>query len=123
MIEVIVIVSLIITGLHIAFAAGNFLSPVRVFVANYLDKGFGQKVSKYIQKPLWDCLPCMGSVWTLIITWHFDLWLIAAVCGLNTIIGRLIEKDEVVLEEVKGVERVTEYHDEVPTISRQKVNV
>jgi hypothetical protein len=117
MIEQAIILSLIITGLHVAFQPGNVLSPVRVFLANGLDKILDNKWSKYVQKPLWDCLACMSSVWTIVLTWSFDIRVILAVCGLNVIISRLIERDEAMVP----VEQVTEYHDDVPTISRQKV--
>jgi hypothetical protein len=112
----VILMSLIITGIHIAFAEGNALSFVRVWIANRMDAAIGSKWSKYIQKPLWDCLPCMSSVWTIVITRRFDLLLICAVCGLNVIIARVIEQDEAL---VHGSEQQTEYHDEIPTLSRQ----
>lgn len=125
MIERIVILSLIITGIHIVFQQGNVLSPVRVLVANFLDKKLDKKWSCYVQKPLWCCLPCMSSVWTIVLTWHFDVFLICAVCGLNVIISRIIEQEETVeLQEVKGFAipgklQETEYMDDIPTLSRQ----
>lgn len=120
--EKIIITSLIITAIHIAFKPGNVLSFLRVWIANGLDIIVGMKWSKYVQKPLWDCLPCMASVWTVVITGRFDVILICAVCGLNVIIGRLIEREEVLeVEQMKGTERVTEYFDEAPTITRQKL--
>lgn len=114
-------ISLIITAIYVCFSQGMILSFVRVAVANLLDKRIGKKWSLYVQKPLWGCLPCMASIWTVVIAWRFDIWLMLAVCGLNVIISRIIERDETVELEVKGTERVTEYHDEVPTISRQKL--
>jgi hypothetical protein len=116
MIDKVIIVSLIIAGLQFAFMQGNVLSPVRVFAANYLDKWFGQKVSKYIQKPLWGCMPCMASVWGLILL-GVNIPAIVAVCGLNVIISQAIDFSEG--EAIVGQVQETEYHDDVPTISRQ----
>jgi hypothetical protein len=116
MIGQVIIASLIITGLHFAFMQGNVLSPVRVFVANYLDKWFGQKVSKYIQKPLWACMPCMASVWGLILC-GLNIPVILGVCGLNVIISQAVDFGEG--EVIHGTMQETEYHDDVPTISRQ----
>jgi hypothetical protein len=117
----VIIISLIITALHFAFMQGNFLSPVRMFMANGFDIVFGRKWSLIIQKPLWGCLPCMASVWGLIFC-GFNLPLICAVCGLNVIICQSLVfcggEDEV----IQGSIQETEYHDDVPTISRHKTN-
>lgn len=126
MIERIIILSLIITGIHVVFQQGNMLSSVRVLVANWLDNTIGKKWSCYVQKPLWCCIPCMASVWTIVLTWDVDVFLICAVCGLNLIISRIIEQEETVeLQEVNGFAipgklQETEYMDDVPTISRHK---
>jgi hypothetical protein len=114
MIEKIIIVSLVITGLHFAFMQGNVLSPVRVWCANRLDAWFGQKWSKYIQKPLWGCMPCMASIWGLILC-GVHLMPILAVCGLNVIISQSL-----VFGEGEVIHGETEYFDDVPTISRHK---
>lgn len=116
MIEKIIIVSLIITGLHFAFMQGNVLSPVRVWCANRLDAWIGQKWSKYVQKPLWGCMPCMASVWGLILC-GVNIPAILAVCGLNVIISQSLTFGEG--EVIVGTVQETEYHDDVPTISRQ----
>lgn len=113
--EKIIITSLIITAIHIAFKPGNVLSFLRVWIANGLDITVGMKWSKYVQKPLWDCLPCMASVWTIVITGRFDVLLICAVCGLNVIISQAL----IFADEGEVVHGETEYHDEVPTISTQ----
>lgn len=120
MIEKAVILSLIITGIHTAFQAGNVLSPVRVLLANVLDRIIGKTWSRYAQKPLWDCLPCMASVWGIVLSWSFNVPLLLAICGLNVIISRSIEQEESMM--ITGAEQETEYHDEVPTLSRQKLS-
>lgn len=116
MIGEVIIASLIITGLHFAFMQGNVLSPVRVFVANKLDAWIGKKWSAIVQKPLWNCMPCMASVWGLILL-GVNIPAILAVCGLNVIISQAIDFSEG--EVIAGQVQETEYHDDVPTISRQ----
>lgn len=90
MLQTIAVLSLSITGIHAAFQQGNVLGWLRIAVANWLDKVFGVKVSRYVQKPLWDCLPCMASVWTIVLTVSINVPLILGVCGLNACIERLI---------------------------------
>lgn len=87
------VISLAIAGVHVAFADGNILAPVRIWAANQLDR-LGLSASKYIQKPLWSCLPCMGGIWTILLTWRFDLLLILAVVGLNALLERLYYAQE-----------------------------
>jgi hypothetical protein len=121
MIAKVILISLFCTGLHIAFSQGNALSFIRVWVANKLDHLLGKKWSLYVQKPIWGCLPCMASVYGLLLG-GFNLLIICAVCGLNVIIDRKIVRDEeapaILGEAIHGV---TEYTDEVPTMSRQSL--
>lgn len=102
-IECVVLVSLMITGIYVSFQDGNILSPVRVFVANGLDKFLGKKWSRVIQKPLWDCLACMASLWTIALTQRFDIGLILAVAGLNALIDKwFTDEEEVRYPPVEG---------------------
>lgn len=101
MLQTIVVYSLIITGIYVAFQQGNVLGWLRIAVANGLDKAIGKKWSRYIQKPLWDCLPCMASVWTVVLDvatgvspWQLLLLLILGVCGLNALLEYSIIKSE-----------------------------
>jgi hypothetical protein len=94
MIEKVVILSLMITAVYTLFQEGNLLSPVRIWGANILDRSFGLKWSRYIQKPLWDCLPCMASVWGILLSWSFDVRLLLAVCGVNVIVSRFVFDDD-----------------------------
>lgn len=87
------IVSMKITAIYYSMFPGNILSRVRIAFANVFDKVFGDVASRIIQKPLWDCLPCMASVWTVIITWSIDINtipMILVVCGINVIIESAI---------------------------------
>lgn len=113
------VASLICTGIYALFLEGNLLSPVRVRVANFLDKRVGPRASKIIQKPLYGCLPCMASVWGMILV-GFNIPVILALCGMNLIVERLIDApDEPGALTVLGASQETEYSDDVPTISRQ----
>lgn len=85
------ILSLQITAIYIVFQQGMFLGWLRIAMANVFDKLLGKKRSRYFQKPLFDCLPCMASVWTIILMWHFDVRMILAVCGLNIIIDKFLD--------------------------------
>lgn len=103
MLQLVILLSLVITGIYTAFQQGNVLGWLRIICANFLDKILGKKLSRYVQKPLWDCLPCMGSVWTIVFTWHADVFTILAVCGLLTFADKLLaEKEEIVCNNVEG---------------------
>lgn len=87
-------ISLQILALHILFRQGNLLFSLRRATANVLDRYTGLTASRYIQKPLWDCLPCMASVWTITLTFSLDIPLILAVCGCNTLLELLIPAED-----------------------------
>lgn len=86
-----IILSLQITAIYIVFQQGMLLGWMRIAMANMFDTTFGKKRSRYIQKPLFDCLPCMASVWTTILTQEIDLGMILLVCGLNLIIEKFLD--------------------------------
>lgn len=96
------ILSLQITCIYALFQQGNLLGSVRIKAANYLDRIFGKRHSRYIQKPLWDCLPCMASLWTIILTLGINPFLMMTVCGINVLINKIID-DEEGLDDEKGV--------------------
>lgn len=107
-----VIVSVRIVAVYILFRDGMLLSFLRVRFANWIEDLDGcstkedhirhLKFCRYIQKPLWDCLPCMGSLWTLIwMIWDGDIisfnqvvTVVFLVVGLNTLISFSFFKDE-----------------------------
>lgn len=93
MIEKATILSLVITTIYVLFQQGMFLGWLRIFIANVLDRICGLRISKYIQKPIWDCLPCMAGIWTIILTLSFDLKLIFIVCGINVLIEKFLDYD------------------------------
>jgi len=83
-------ISLFCTGLFVAMnAKGMLLVPVANFLSTYLPE--------WICKPIFECLVCMSSVWTVVFWTVFvqkDYWHIIPamfiVAGLNTIIYALI---------------------------------
>lgn len=87
-------ISLQITAIYVLFQQGSLFGWVRICIANLLDKYFDKIKSIYIQKPLWDCLCCMSSFWTILLTWSFDIRLLLCVCGVNCIIYNLFFADE-----------------------------
>lgn len=86
-------ISIMLTAIHILFWDGMLLGWLRIMAANLLDWMVGIKASKYIQKPMWDCLPCMSLLGTVIITWGFNIKLILLVCGLNVLIEKFIDHE------------------------------
>lgn len=96
MIEIPVILSLQITCIYFLFAEGQFLGWLHIWSANKLDKLVGLTASKYIQKPLWDCLPCMASIWTIVLTESLNWKLILVVCGINVLIDKLLSYERII---------------------------
>lgn len=81
--------SLAILAIYICFRQGMVLGWLRIIVANFLDKRAGKVLSFYIQKPLFECLPCMAGIWTILLTWQVNVFQILTVCGLNFVIAKL----------------------------------
>lgn len=105
-----IILSLQITAIYIVFEKTMLLGWFKGPVATAIDDGCifffekikasetlmkGKRLSRYIQKPLWDCLPCMASVWTIFLTWSFDIRLILIVCGINILIDKFINDERI----------------------------
>ncbi|WP_346236744.1 hypothetical protein ABDK00_014080 [Niabella insulamsoli] len=90
MIQQALILSLQILAIHAITLPGMIAERPRAIVATWMDKTFGLKWSKTIQKPLWGCIICMSGIWTIILTMSFDLKLIFIVCGINVIADKLI---------------------------------
>lgn len=87
--------SLVMTAIFVAVQPGNILEIPTAFISTCLDMVFKKRpaISVYIVKPLWGCLPCMGSVWVTILTRHFDLQQILIVVGINCIIDKFLDYD------------------------------
>ena len=83
MIQNAITISLQITALYILFQQGSLFGPAKVFFANTFDKYLGKRNSLMLQKPLWECMVCMSSFWTIVISCSIDLPLMLCVCGIN----------------------------------------
>lgn len=94
MIEKAIILSLMITALHVSMCEGMILNRLRIAIGNALDK---VKLS-VLKRPIYECLICMGGVYSVLIypvLWGFSfevLPVMLCVIGLNAIVSRLIEE-------------------------------
>lgn len=89
----IVILTLIITAVHACTWDGMLLHRPAEWLGSLLDRLH----LSVLRKPLFECLICMGGVWTLIIdpllfdiVWWWVLPDMLAVIGLNTLISAMI---------------------------------
>lgn len=95
MIETSLNISLIILGIHAAMQDGMILERPRVSIQNAMDKIFGVVWSEWLQKPLFSCVTCMSSVWSIVLSPYFGMsWydvpvVILTVAGLNFVIDTL----------------------------------
>lgn len=93
MITRIVILSLIITAIHVSTWEGMILHRPAEWLGGLLDLFLCFSV---LRKPLFECLICMGGVWTLVldpILFGWSWWVLVdmlAVIGMNTIISAVI---------------------------------
>lgn len=91
-------ISLIVTAIYASMWEGMIFSGLRVKVSNLIDRFFKSKTAYMLKKPLFDCLICMGGLYTLIIypvLFGFDIHIFKTmleVIGINTIISGLISK-------------------------------
>lgn len=96
--------SLQITAIHVIFIQGELLGWLRIWAANNIDEACintckklklekpvtrGKAASEYIQKPMWGCVKCMASIWTILLTNSINIPLIFIVCGINVLIDKI----------------------------------
>lgn len=93
MITRIIIISLICTALHVCAWEGMLLHRPAEWIGGLLDKA---RLSK-LRKPLFECLICMGGIYTLIldpllfdIVWWWAIPDMLCVIGLNTLVTAAI---------------------------------
>lgn len=88
MITRIIVISLICTALHVCAWEGMLLHKPAEWVGGLLDKMH----LSVLRKPLWECLICMGGIYTLVLDpiifgWTWGVLVdIPCVIGLNTLI-------------------------------------
>jgi hypothetical protein len=90
----IIIISLIITAIHVTTWDGMIFHRPAEWLGSVLDRFHASS----LRKPLFECLICMGGVWTIVLdtlifgwTW-FVLVDMLAVIGLNTLISAVISR-------------------------------
>lgn len=90
----IIIISLIITAIHVTTWDGMIFNRPAEWLGSVLDRSR----TSFLRKPLFECLICMGGVWTIVLdtlifgwTW-FVLVDMLAVIGLNTLISAVISR-------------------------------
>lgn len=111
MLEKIVITSLCITLIHVSMMEGMVLFKLR----QRMDPFFPY----WIQKPLYECLPCMCSYWGTILYFWFTgeynlqgfIVFVLAVGGVNTIISvfinrNIVEKEPLPADLVRDVDSI-----------------
>lgn len=104
-------ISLICTGIHVCFMEGMIFSKLRFDVykiyliwhrikfkklksTDYIDQddyAIIETAIEFISKPIYDCLPCMASIWTILIMREIDIKSIIIVCGMNAIIASILQ--------------------------------
>lgn len=96
-------ISLICTGIHVCFLDGMVFYRFRLcdIVMNAYQNIYPSctvkqyklvdSIMTWISKPLYDCLPCMASFWTIVLMQKFDLKSILIVCGMNAIISSVLQ--------------------------------
>lgn len=92
MLEQIVILSLIITAIHVTTWEGMIFHRPALLLGDLLDLMF----LSILRKPLFECIICMGGVYTLVLYpilygWSWNLLpTMLGVIGLNTLIAAFI---------------------------------
>jgi len=89
-------ISLCILAVYACTREGMILERPRAAVQTFLDRVCGYSLSEWLQKPLFGCLVCMASLWTLVLSPVFSvkLWdipiMALTVCGINYVLWKFI---------------------------------
>lgn len=101
MINQILITSLVCFGIYKAtrYSYNRIEDSEHFEVLGCIKKYGDQHFPTWIQKPLYNCPPCMGSFWSVVTSCYFGfgvelLLIIPAVSGLNYILTRLFPYTE-----------------------------
>ena len=92
----IIILSLIITAIHVTTWEGMIFHRPAEWIGEWLDRWH----MSVLRKPLWECNICMGGVWTLVldpILYGWSWWVLVdmlCVIGLNTLIASALSRLE-----------------------------
>lgn len=88
-------ISLIITAIYASMWDGMLFGWLRIGISNVLDK----IKLPFLKMPLFDCLICMGGIWSVLIysiMYGIDIEIIYTtlmVIGINTIIDKILQHD------------------------------
>ena len=88
-------IAFIVTAVYTCFRDGMILAWIRISYANDWDQLFGQKVSKIIQKPIWDCLVCMTFWWggAIALFAGYSFIDVVVAMGMNAVIDKFLDYD------------------------------
>lgn len=96
MLEQIIIIALIVTAVHISMYDGMIFGAFRQRLDALFDKPALKRIT-WLKKPMYDCIVCMGGVWTLIVypllyglNWHI-IPVMFGVIGANVIMAAIIK--------------------------------
>lgn len=93
-IEKVITISLIIVAIHVSLMDGMIFEKLR----HALDEVFGDSKIPFMVKPLYECVICMGGIWSAILYpilygWSWDLIpTMLCVIGLNALLSPIIHK-------------------------------
>jgi hypothetical protein len=92
-------ISLCIVAIYECTQEGMIFHRARAFAATRMDRLFGCDRSEWLQMPLWGCMICMSSFWTLVfspvfgVAWSDIPVTMLMVCGMNTFFNRIIKSE------------------------------
>lgn len=92
----IIILSLIITAVHVTTWEGMIFHRPADWIGEWLDRWH----IGVLRKPLWECNICMGGIWTLFldpVLFGWSWWVLVdmlCVIGLNTLIASALSRLE-----------------------------
>lgn len=72
-------ISLFCVGLHVCFREGMVFGWI------------GEKMEHWIYKPVAMCLPCMASLWSIILLQTIDIKAMFIICGLNALFASVLQ--------------------------------
>ena len=93
----VLLISSICFGVHTCTRDDMIFGNARAKFQTFLDKKFGVGISTAICAPLFECVYCQSSFWSIILFWLFGInfihlpLLILAVCGINTILSVVLK--------------------------------
>lgn len=97
MIEKVITISLIIVAIHVSLMDGMIFGAFRRWLEGVLNIFFGDK-AHYIAMPLYECIICMGGIWSAILYpilygWSWNLIpTMLCVIGFNALLSPIIYK-------------------------------